>query len=99
MRRNNSLSSQVKQIEALSRRLERARELARRHLDGQRIFWPIEGLERCWVCKSSQNNGKLYLILDGECSCPDRTRPCKHLLALALVLEGEAKAKAKGPGG
>ena len=81
----------VREIEALHRRLERARELAKLHRNGQRVFAKISGLERTWVCKSP-DSGKLYLIQDEKCSCPS-PKPCKHLLALALVLEQEHKQR------
>ena len=79
----------VQQIEGLSKRLEKARQLV---TDGK--IQPVLGMESHYVVESSK--GDRFYLGNGECTCPDARQRvevhngwCKHNLAAELFKEAQ----------
>ena len=91
--------SPVQQIEALTQRLEKARQLV---AEGK--VHPVLNLENHFAVESSKGDG-MYLV-NGHCNCPDAEQRsdltkgfCKHRLAVEIFKERpqteEPKPKAR----
>jgi|FaiFalFF_MnMetaG_3_1042247.scaffolds.fasta_scaffold04413_2 predicted nucleic acid-binding Zn finger protein len=81
----------VQTIEALYRRLERARAI----VAAGKIL-PVAGRDG-YFCVLASDGKRVYLVQAGQsCTCPDFTQrstrsvPCKHLLAVELYQNGKA---------
>lgn len=79
------MATMIQQIEGLSQRLERARQLV-----AEDKVRPVLGMESHFVVESTMGEG-LYLV-NRECTCPDAKYRielhngwCKHNLAVELL--------------
>ena len=90
------MGTMVQQIEGMSKRLEKARQLV---TDGK--IQPVLGMESHYVVESSKGDG--FYLVNGECTCPDARRRidvhngwCKHNLAMELYREAQATLLSAG---
>ena len=87
--------SPVTQIEELSRRLERAREI----VSEERVS-PVVGKEYHYIVEGKDG----YYLVNGECTCRDAQYRsevhkgwCKHMLAVELYKESQAQVEPQEP--
>lgn len=76
-------------IEALYRRLQKAREL----VEAGKVS-PVHGLDGVYVVLNGDGTAHYLVNADSSCTCPDFERmegryPCKHLLAVSLYQQGQ----------
>ncbi|MCS7301485.1 MAG: SWIM zinc finger family protein [Fimbriimonadales bacterium] len=81
-------------IEALYRRLERARELV-----SQNAVYPVAGMDELYVVRNGDGNAFYLVSPHSSCTCPDFEKhdgklPCKHLLAVELYQQ-QAQAQTR----
>ena len=88
--------SPVTQIEELSKRLERARELV-----GQDRVAPVVGKNGQYVVQACKGG---YYLVNGECTCRDAQYRsevhkgwCKHMLAVELYKESQPQEEPQEP--
>ena len=88
--------SPVAQIEQLSKRLERAREIV-----GQDRVSPVVGKEGQYVVQACRGG---YYLVNGNCTCQDAQYRsdvhkgwCKHMLAVELYKESQAQVEPQEP--
>ena len=89
--------SPIQQIEALTQRLEKARQLV---ADGK--VHPINGMEEHYAVQASTEG---FYLVNESCTCPDAQQRdelhkgwCKHKLAVELVKEQATTPAPKGKG-
>ncbi len=87
--------SAVTQIEELSKRLERAREIV-----GERKVSPVVGKEYHYIVEGKDG----YYLVNGECTCRDAQYRsevhkgwCKHMLAVELYKESQPRRSPASP--
>ena len=88
--------SAVTQIEELSKRLDRAREIV-----GQDRVAPVVGKDGQYVIQACRGG---YYLVNGECTCRDAQYRsevhkgwCKHMLAVELYKESQAQEEPSQP--